>query len=362
MRLVLLLSILSSGAQLAPARGLDVLRGGWRQGLVTTGAMLMLAMPLSPALAQKGGGWKEKVPNQEMPLDEDGWREVQARSPAEFRSVMNLQIVTPSHHLIEYLIYLGQDRDDGAVFVTMHSFQTIYALARREIDQDIFYKLQAWDGTVWENVAVDLVHLFPVAELDFYGLSLVRIAGLALHDFTPMQLARFPSHETPINQLSYFAGKAFPSHELGNFDIDPNDDDAVVARGEDKPQDPPPLANAAQPPAVEGENKPPPFSAMSLYWQRCQAGMFDHVTQLGTHNCSSLPGAITQRSVIINSLTGEAVGFYLIRVVPDLAQVAAPKHMVVGFSPEVRVQVEAMLSVSPHDKLPTSWGTLKKVP
>ena len=340
MRLVLLLSILSSGAQLAPARGLDVLRGGWRQGLVTTGAMLMLAMPLTPALAQKEGGWKEKVPNQEMPLDEDDWREVLARSPAEFRSVMNLQIVTPSRRLVEHFIYLGQDRDDGAVFVTMHSFQTIYALARRDIDQDIFYKLQAWDGTVWENVAVDLVHLFPVAELDFYGLSLVRIAGLALHDFTPMQLARFPSHAKPINQLSYFAGKAFPSHELGNFNIDPNDDGAVVARGEDKP---------------------PPFSAMSLYWQRCQAGMFDHVTQLGTHTCSS-PGAITQGSVIINSLTGEAVGFYLIRVVPDLTQVAALKHMVVGFSPEVRVQVEAMLSVSPHDKLPTSWGTLKKVP
>ncbi len=354
MRLALVLLVLLGVAQLAQARGLEVLRNGWWQGLVTTGTVLMLSVPFPSVTALAQQEWEEKVPEHEVPSPQDHWRKVFARSPAEFRAVLHLQIDYDRGRFIEHLLYLGQDRSGSAVFIAMQDAAVGFLLATsRVVKREISFTLQAWDGTMWENVEVDLAHFFPVAELDFYGIALVRATGLELNDFTPVQLASFPSLDTPINQLSYLEDDPF--HEL-MFNDDPNDDGAIVARGEDPPlpQDlpPPPSTPLAQ-------DELPPRGDMSLYWQRCQAGMFDRGTWLGTHSCPSFPDFITQGSVIFNSLTGKAVGFYLIKVELDPQLVAAQKDKVLGFSPEVLTQVEAMFSVSPHDKLPTSWGALK---
>lgn len=346
MRLALFFAIVLNMAQLAQARGLDVLRGKWGQRLATASMALMLAMPPSNMLAQQKDGWGEKF-DKETPPAEDHWRKVFAGSPTEFRSVVNLLIDTPKHRFSEHLIYLGQDRDDGAMFLTMTYFQVTHLLTQKKLDHNTLYKLRTWDGSELENVAVDLVSFFPVDALDFYDIALVRIAGLELHDFTPVHLAHFPPPSTPINQLSYLERNSFPIHKTNDFNVDPNDDNAVVALGGDlQPQG---EAKANQPPLVD----------LSLYWQRCQSGTFDSETGLGAHTCAPLPDTAIQGSVIFNSLTGNAIGFYLIKAVLDHTHVVARKGKVLSFSPEILTQVDAMLSISPHDKLSVSWGALK---
>ncbi len=330
MRWLLILTILGSGTQTTQARNLEMWRSSWRQ--VTAGAALMLALPLSSTAvwAQNRGG--ENAPDrQQSPLPrETRWHKVFARSPAEFRSVMNLQMVTPhSRRLVGHLIYLGQDRNDEAMFITMHSSPTLYAPANGETEQNtLYYILQDWDGTVWEDVSLELIHLFPTTALDFYGLSLLKITGLTQHELTPVQLAGFPYQTSPLNQLGYFADDAASSPELAAANAE-HDDNAIA------------------------------HAELSLYWQRCQAGTFDHETQLGTNTCASFPTSTTQGEAIFNALTLKAVGFYLIKAAPDPTHVVVHKRMVLGFAPAVRAQVEALVSVSPRHKLPLTWGTLK---
>ena len=108
-----------------------------------------------------------------------------------------------------------------------------------------------------------------------------------------------------------------------------------------------------------GKRKAIPRHELSLYWQRCQAGKFAQATQVGRHNCSVFPDEMMQGSVIFNSLTQKAVGFYFLSVEIDPRIVVAYKGGVIGFAPEVLNHVEAMFSVSPYDKLSVSWGTLK---
>ena len=362
MRLALISTILLGVAQLAPARSAGLLHNGWRQGLATAGAVLMLAMPFPQvtALAQKKDkdGWKKNVPAHE--IGRDHWREVFAGSPAEFRSVLNLQINSGNSYVTEHLLYLGQDRSDAAVFIAMQSAAVNFLpVATEATRHETSLTLQAWDGTVWKNVEADLDRFFPVAELDFYGIALVKIEGLALQDYAPTQLADFPSLDTPLTQLSYFRNDTAPFRKPV-FIRDLNDD-APVAKDKEPPlQQPnlPPLPNI--PLAEQGDDLSPPLGEMSLLWRRCKAGVFERGTWLGrTHDCAHFSDEMMQGSVIFNSLTGNAIGFYLIKVELDPQQVSSRKDRVVSFAPAVLAQVEAMFSVSPHDKLPVSWGALK---
>lgn len=353
MRLALTAAILLNVAQLASARAAGVAHNSWRQGLATAGAVLMLALPFpqGTALAQKKAedGWKKHVPDRE--IERDHWREVFAGSPAEFRSVLNLQIDSGHRQSIKHLLYLGQDHSDAAVFIAMWSATSDFLLVSPEkTRRETSTALQAWDGRVWKNVEADNIRFFPVAGLDFYGFALLRSADLVLKDYTPVQLAGFPALDTPLTQLSYFQEQDTPFHRpIANQDPE----------GPPLQQNLPPLPNAP-PPQAEAEDKLAlPLGEFSLLWRRCRAGVFTRETWLGTHDCFPVPDEMMQGSVIFNSLSGDAVGFYLIKVELDPQRVFARQDRVVGFTPAVRAQVEALFSVSPHDKLPVSWGALK---
>ena len=369
MRLVLISAILLGVAQLAPVHATGLLHNGWRHGLATAGAVLILTVPFPQvtALAQKKGGdkWKKNVPAREREIDRDHWREVFAGSPAEFRSVLNLQIDSGNRHSIKHLLYLGQDRSDAAVFVAMWSATSDFLLmSPEETRHETSTTLQAWDGSVWKNVEADHIRFFPVAELDFYGLALIKSTDLVLKDYAPVQLAGFPALDTPLNQLSYFQNDTTPFRKP-IVNRPPNDDGPVE---QDKPknkepplqaQNLPPLPHIPPPLAEQGDDLSSPLVEMSLLWRRCRAGVFTRETRLGTHNCSPFPDEMMQGSVMFNALTGDAVGFYLIKVEPHPQRVFVRNDRVVGFTPAVFAQVEAMFSVSPHDKLPVSWGALK---
>lgn len=367
MRLVLISAILLGVAQLAPARSATgLLHNGWRHGLATAGAVLMLAVPFSPgtALAQKKGEdkWKRNVPAREREIDRDHWREVFAGSPAEFRSVLNLQIDSDHRHSIKHLLYLGQDRSGAAVFTALWSATSDFLLmSPEETRHETSTTLQAWDGTVWKNVEADHIRFFPVAELDFYGLALIRSTDLVLEDYAPVQLAGFPAIDTPLNHLSYFWSDTTPfrkpivkQHHNGDGHVEQDKEPPLQPQ-----QNLPPLPHIPPPLAEQGDDLSSPLGEMSLLWRRCRAGVFTRETWLGTHNCTPFPDEMMQGSVIFNALTGDAVGFYLIKVEPHPQRVSARRDRVVGFTPAVLDQVEAIFSVSPYDKLPVSWGALK---
>ena len=202
------------------------------------------------------------------------------------------------------------------------------------------YSLFAWDGIVQENARVEYVETFAVPGLEFYSLFVIRIEGLAMADFTPIRLAKFPPPDTPLHLISYLEGMD-----------DPNDWEAELADA---------LADLPLPdedkPVVVGLDEPSP-SELSLHWQRCKAGDFAQGALLGEHSCvSSPPGA-----AIFAAPTGRLVGFYFNEFRYDARGVLVTKETkALRFPDELIRYTTASFTVSGIDKLPSLWGEIKR--
>ena len=287
------------------ARGIDLLRNNWQRGLTTVSSLLLASTVLFSPIAN---------------ADDGNWREVRSHAPKPFHAVIALQkSFTDTLQHVEHLLYLGHDRHDMAVFLTL------YESSQYTIGVDTPTNvLRGWDGIINTNIQAKRTQILQVDELIFHDLAIVRIAGQGLEAYDTAELARFPYLGTPLNQVSYLYedGDATP--------VEQPEEDAIAWR------------------------------KVKLFWKSCHVQAFDSTTMIGTHNCYSYPDPIKQGAVIVNALTGDAVGFHFDAVTIDEEGNYIIQSKVLGFSPELLALVQEIISINPVGKLTTSWGKLKK--
>ena len=137
--------------------------------------------------------------------DEVVWGGVKRNSPAHHRSVFYLLVDVFDTWRVMHLMYIGNDNNGNPLFLgaraqMIWSGKTIFRWADSS--------LVGYDGLIKQGVEVSEIEHFPHPEVAYYDFTVLKIAGIDLSDYEPIQVAPLPAPLTPLEMLSYRADLA----------------------------------------------------------------------------------------------------------------------------------------------------------
>ena len=297
---ILLLSSAPSMAQLpSQQKGLRSLVSHWRNTLVSAVAAGSFLLT-SPVVAQEKAF---------VPLRPIGHYTQASR--AEHQSVFNVALNLDDTWRDSHIVYVGRDSEKRDLFLAVRTNITIAPVANAETMLDAS---EAWlfdhEGLVLPNAEVEEAQVFMRPDVDFirlHDLTVLAIEGLDSRDYHAVQVDTALPLETPLDIIAYRFELALMMGVEGWIDLYSK---APLARAE---------CHA--------------FSVAPEFWS-AQSNCFGGVMEFTT-------------APIFNK-AGKLVGFYLL----DGEIVIIPNS--------VQLYLEQALGIPPEQKLPVTWGELKK--
>lgn len=269
------------------------------RGQATLSSMLVASSLLltSPAAAQDVA-----LP----PLDQQ-----QEANHAEHSSVLNLVLTFAGAVRDSHIVYVGEDHQDRALFLSLRLTLTVLPIAEAELllsdaDAQLFDRT----GVVLRDAKVEEVRHFlrPDAKLvRLNDITLLAVEGLDTRAYQAVQIDTFPAAGTLLTSVAYRTDLVPEREKLAWLEI---------------------LAAA---PLTQG-----PCQALSVT-----------PAQWSAHSNCAFNG-IQPTTAPIFTAGGKLVGFYLI--LGDL----------VVIPPQVQAYLERALVVEAEQKLPLTWGAIKR--
>ena len=267
--------------------------------------------PLKEAVTQGNKRIVELLLTQEP--REAAWREIDATSIANYRSVFYLFVPDPDTPLLFHAGYLGTVLGGDALFVGQ---QREADGIEKFLDRDGI-SLVGYDGLVAEDVNVRTLASFPGRNGET-GSVLLAIRDVDFSGYAPLALSLYPNlRETDVELLTYKFGSG------------------IMLKGAD-----------------QGE-----ALALPLRVRRCvsvpHAGL--GALDLWQHTCGPA-NSVSDGSILFHEKTGTILGFYRSQESDEILGGGLPLADVVS---EALVRLVDAKPVTPKNRLTTTWAALK---
>ena len=249
----------------------------------------------------------------EQAQNEAAWREIDATSIANYRSVFYLLVPGPDQPRLFHVGYLGTVLGGDALFVAQKREKDGI---EKLLDQDDI-SLVGYDGLVAEDVKVRALASFAGGN-EKTGSVLLAIRDVDFSGYAPLALSLYPNlRETDVELLTYKFGSG------------------IMLKGAD-----------------QGE-----ALALPLRVRRCvsvpHAGL--GALDLWQHTCGPA-NSVSDGSILFHEKTGTILGFYRSQASDKILGDGLPLADVVS---EALIRLVDAKPVSPKNRLTTTWAALK---
>ena len=271
--------------------------------------------PLKEAATQGNNSIVDLLLEQEA--REAAWREIDATSLANYRSVFYL-MPSDGRRLVFHLGYLGSVLGGDALFVAQQRKQDSRENIEKYLNRDDI-SLVGYDGLVAEDVNVRTLTSFPGAN-EKTGSVLLAIRDVDFSAYAPLALSSYPNvRETDVELLTY------------KFGLD------IMLKG------------AARDKAL----------ALPLRVRRCvsvpHAGL--GAVDLWQHTCGPA-NSVSEGSILFDEKNGTILGFYRSQEGSDILGDGLPLADVVS---EGLIRLVDRKPVTPKHRLTTTWAEIKRM-
>ena len=269
--------------------------------------------PLKEAVTQGNKRIVELLLTQEP--REAAWREIDATSIANYRSVFYLLVPGPDQSRLFHAGYLGTVLGGDALFIAQQREENS---VEQFLDQDDI-SLVGYEGLVAEDVKVRTLASFPGGNGET-GSVLLAIRDVDFSGYAPLALSLYPNlRETDVELLTYKFGSG------------------IMLKGAD-----------------QGE-----ALALPLRVRRCvsvpHAGL--GALDLWQHTCGPA-NSVSDGSILFHEKTGTILGFYRSQESDEILGDGLPLADVVS---ETLIRLVDAKPVSPKNRLTTTWAEIKRV-
>lgn len=235
----------------------------------------------------------------------------QEANHAEHSSVLNLVLTFAGRVRDSHIVYVGQGHRDRALFLGLRLALTAVPLAEADLLlSDADARLFDRAGPVLRDAKVEEIQHFlrPDAELiRLYDISMLAVEGLDSHAYQAVQIDTFPAPETLLTVVAYRTDLVPEREKLDWWEI---------------------------------------LAATPLLQGQCQALSVTPALWSAHSNCDFNRMGTTTAPIF--TAGGKLVGFYL------------AEGNIVVIPPQVQTYLEGALVVEAEQKLPLTWGALKK--
>ena len=235
----------------------------------------------------------------------------QEANHAEHSSVFNLVLTFAGAVRDSHIVYVGEDHQDRALFLSLRLTLTALPIAEAELLLDAA-DAQLFDraGAVLRDAEIEEVQHFlrPDAKLvRLNDIALLAVEGLDTRAYQAVQLDTFPTPGTLLTLVAYRTDLVPAREELAWLEV---------------------------------------LAAAPLTQEQCRALIVNHARWSARSNCG--PNDVMPTTAPIFTAGGKLVGFYLIR------------GDIVVIPPQVQAYLEEAFVVEAEHKLPLTWGAIKR--